>query len=55
MWLVWILSAGARHFVEVLPFSLLDDKMNFNVRDHIGKNLIEKSFVLKLKFATCHE
>lgn len=48
MWLVWILSAGARHFVEVLPFSLLDDKMNFNVRDHIGDSIGYMLFNAKL-------
>ncbi|OXU20346.1 hypothetical protein TSAR_000051 [Trichomalopsis sarcophagae] len=31
MWFVWILSAGARHFVEILPMSLLDDEVNFNL------------------------
>ncbi|XP_012283944.1 folliculin isoform X2 [Orussus abietinus] len=35
MWLVWILSAGARHFVEILPMSLLDEELNNNVDHHI--------------------
>ncbi|OAD51975.1 Folliculin [Eufriesea mexicana] len=33
MWLVWILSAGARHFIEIFPMSLLDDELNYNL-DH---------------------
>ncbi|XP_014232789.1 folliculin [Trichogramma pretiosum] len=31
MWFVWILSAGARHFVEVLPLSLIDEEIDFNL------------------------
>ena len=36
MWLVWILSAGARHFVEILPFSLLNEEISFNFGHRIG-------------------
>ncbi|KYQ59824.1 Folliculin [Trachymyrmex zeteki] len=35
MWLVWILSAGARHFIEIFPMSLLDDELNYNVEHQI--------------------
>ncbi|XP_071878548.1 folliculin [Bombus fervidus] len=35
MWLVWILSAGARHFIEIFPMSLLDDELNYNLEDQI--------------------
>lgn len=39
MWLVWILSAGARHFIEILPMNLLDSESNnFNLEHHIGMN-----------------
>ncbi|KAJ8678934.1 hypothetical protein QAD02_014721 [Eretmocerus hayati] len=31
MWFVWILSAGARHFVEILPVSLLDEELHFSM------------------------
>lgn len=37
MWFVWILSAGARHFIEILPMSLLDDEVNFNIEHQLGK------------------
>lgn len=33
MWLVWILSAGARHFVEIFPMTLLDNELTYNL-DH---------------------
>jgi len=36
MWLVWILSAGARHFIEIFPMSLLDDELNYNFEHQIG-------------------
>lgn len=36
MWLVWILSAGARHFIEILPMSLLDKELNYNLEHRIG-------------------
>jgi folliculin len=36
MWFVWILSAGARHFVEILPMSLLDEDINFDLENHLG-------------------
>lgn len=35
MWLVWILSAGARHFIEIFPMSLLDDELNYNLEHQI--------------------
>ncbi|XP_017795617.1 PREDICTED: uncharacterized protein LOC108577040 [Habropoda laboriosa] len=35
MWLVWILSAGARHFIEIFPMSLLDDELNYNSEHQI--------------------
>ncbi|KAL6263627.1 hypothetical protein P5V15_006413 [Pogonomyrmex californicus] len=35
MWLVWILSAGARHFIEIFPMSLLDDELNYNFEHQI--------------------
>lgn len=47
MWFVWILSAGARHFIEILPMSLLDDEVNFNLEHHLGK-ITEKKFYNKL-------
>ncbi|XP_066592727.1 folliculin isoform X2 [Prorops nasuta] len=34
MWLVWILSAGGRHFVEIFPMSLLDDELNYDMLHH---------------------
>jgi len=36
MWLVWILSAGARHFIEIFPMSLLDDELNYNFEHQVG-------------------
>lgn len=36
MWLVWILSAGARHFVEILPTNLLDDELSYDLDHHLG-------------------
>ncbi|XP_026297461.1 uncharacterized protein LOC100578937 isoform X3 [Apis mellifera] len=35
MWLVWILSAGARHFIEIFPMNLLDDELNYNLEHQI--------------------
>ncbi|EZA59627.1 hypothetical protein DMN91_004990 [Ooceraea biroi] len=35
MWLVWILSAGARHFIEIFPMSLLSDELNYNFEHQI--------------------
>ncbi|XP_071557157.1 folliculin isoform X2 [Temnothorax nylanderi] len=35
MWLVWILSAGARHFIEIFPMNLLDDELNYNFEHQI--------------------
>lgn len=35
MWLVWILSAGARHFVEILPMNLLDDELSYDLEHHV--------------------
>lgn len=35
MWLVWILSAGARHFIEIFPMSLLDNELNYNFEHQI--------------------
>lgn len=35
MWLVWILSAGARHFVEILPMNLLDEELSYNLENHV--------------------
>ncbi|XP_031826521.1 folliculin [Nomia melanderi] len=35
MWLVWILSAGARHFIEIFPMSLLDDELNYDLEHQI--------------------
>ncbi|XP_012257206.2 folliculin [Athalia rosae] len=35
MWLVWILSAGARHFIEILPMNLLDDELSFDLEHHV--------------------
>lgn len=43
MWLVWILSAGARHFIEIFPMSLLDDGLNYNFEHQIE---IEEGFTL---------
>lgn len=35
MWLVWILSAGARHFIEILPMSLLDKELDYDLEHRI--------------------
>ncbi|XP_053995100.1 uncharacterized protein LOC128885211 [Hylaeus volcanicus] len=35
MWLVWILSAGARHCIEIFPMSLLDDELSYNLEHQI--------------------
>ncbi|XP_020290798.1 folliculin [Pseudomyrmex gracilis] len=43
MWLVWILSAGARHFIEIFPMSYLDDELNYNFDHQIE---IDESFTL---------
>ncbi|XP_029678738.1 folliculin isoform X2 [Formica exsecta] len=43
MWLVWILSAGARHFIEIFPMSLLDDELNYNFEHQIET---EENFTL---------
>ncbi|KAG7202447.1 hypothetical protein KM043_018747 [Ampulex compressa] len=43
MWLVWILSAGARHFIEIFPMCLLDNELNYNLEHHIE---IEEGFTL---------
>ncbi|CAL1686205.1 unnamed protein product [Lasius platythorax] len=43
MWLVWILSAGARHFIEIFPMNLLDDELNYNFEHQIET---EENFTL---------
>ncbi|XP_046432380.1 uncharacterized protein LOC124185547 [Neodiprion fabricii] len=43
MWLVWILSAGARHFVEILPMNLLDDELSYDLEHHIE---VDEGFTL---------
>ncbi|XP_076635484.1 folliculin [Colletes latitarsis] len=35
MWLVWILSAGARHFIEIFPMSFIDDELSYNLEHQI--------------------
>lgn len=35
MWLVWILSAGARHFIEIFPMSLLDDELSYDLEHQV--------------------
>ncbi|XP_076670378.1 folliculin-like [Andrena cerasifolii] len=54
MWLVWILSAGARHFIEIFPMSLLDDELNYNL-DHlieteVGYTLVNAKLPVNLNF-----
>lgn len=43
MWLVWILSAGARHFIEILPMSLLDKELEYDLEHRIES---EEGFTL---------
>ncbi|XP_072757656.1 folliculin [Anoplolepis gracilipes] len=43
MWLVWILSAGARHFIEIFPMSLLDNELDYNFEHQIET---EENFTL---------
>lgn len=54
MWLVWILSAGARHFIEIFPMSLLDDELNYNFEHQIeteeGFTLVNAKLPINFNF-----
>ncbi|XP_014602087.1 PREDICTED: folliculin isoform X3 [Polistes canadensis] len=56
MWLVWILSAGARHFIEILPMSLLDKELNYNLEHRIeteeGFTLVNTKLPVNLNLNT---